>query len=76
MGSEATMGKATVIGGDVVVYQDKGGRVRLEVRLEGETVWLSLTQMAELFGRDKSVVSRPLRNVFVSGELRRQAVVA
>ena len=76
MGAEATTGKANVVGGDVVVYQEKGGRVRLEVRLEGETVWLSLTQMAELFGRDKSVVSRHLRNVFASGELRRRATVA
>jgi hypothetical protein len=76
MGSEATRGKATVTGGDVVVYQEKDGRVRLEVRLEGETVWLSLTQMAELFGRDKSVISRHLRSVFGSGELVRKAVVA
>lgn len=52
------------------------GRVRLEVRLEGETVWLSLTQMAELFGRDKSVISRHLWGVFESGELHRKAVVA
>jgi len=70
------MGKGTVTGGDVVVYQEKGGRVRLEVRLEGETVWLSLTQMAELFGRDKSVISRHLRSVFEGGELVRKAVVA
>ncbi len=70
------MGKGTVTGGDVVVYQEKGGRVRLEVRLEGETVWLSLTQMAELFGRDKSVISRHLRRVFRTGELKRTATVA
>ena len=70
------MGKGTVTGGDVVVYQEKGGRVRLEVRLEGETVWLSLTQMAELFGRDKSVISRHLRSVFDGGELVRREVVA
>jgi hypothetical protein len=42
MGSEGTMGKGAVIGGDVVVYEEKKGRVRLKVRLEGETVWLSL----------------------------------
>lgn len=76
MGAEGAMGKATITGGAVVVYSDKGGRVRLAVRLEGETVWLSLTQMAELFGRDKSVISRHLRAVFESGELRRKAVVA
>jgi len=76
MGSEGTMGKAAVIGGDVVVYEEKKGRVRLEVRLEGETVWLSLTQMAELFRRDKSVISRHLRNVFAAAELKRAATVA
>ena len=70
MGSEATKGKGAVTGGDVVVYEEKGGRVRLEVRLEGETVWLSLSQMAELFGRDKSVISRHLRGVFETGELQ------
>jgi len=46
------------------------------VKLKDETVWLSLAQMAELFGRDKSVVSRHLRNVFQTGELDRLAVVA
>jgi hypothetical protein len=62
--------------GEVLVYEDRDGRVRVDVRLEQETVWLSLTQMAELFGRDKSVISRHLRNVFQSGELERQATVA
>ena len=63
-------------GGEVVVYEAPGGDVRVEVRLERETVWLTLTQMAELFGRDKSVISRHLRNVFRSGELEREATVA
>jgi prophage maintenance system killer protein len=63
-------------GGEVVFYEAPDGRVRLDVRLERETVWLSLSQMAELFGRDKSVVSRHLRNVFSSGELERGAVAA
>jgi prophage maintenance system killer protein len=62
--------------GEVVVYEAPGGEVRVDVRLERETVWLSLTQMVELFGRDKSVVSRHLRKVFQSGELEREAVVA
>lgn len=62
--------------GEVVVYQEGRGRARLEVRLAGETVWLSLSQMAELFGRDKSVISRHLKGVFDSGELARKSVVA
>jgi len=63
-------------GGEVVVYETADGEVRIDVRLEQETVWLSLTQIAELFGRDKSVISRHLRNIFQSGELEREAVVA
>jgi len=63
-------------GGEVVVYEAPGGEVRVDVRLEHETVWLSLTQISALFGRDKSVISRHLRNVFRSGELEREAVVA
>jgi len=45
------------------------------VCLEREMVWLSLNQMAKLFGRDKSVISRHLRNVFVSKELDREALL-
>ncbi len=63
-------------GGDIVVYEAPDGSAQVEVRLEHETVWLSLNQMAELFGRDKSVISRHLRNVFRSGELEREATVA
>lgn len=63
-------------GGEVVVYEAPDGEVRFDVRLDRETVWLSLTQMAELFARDKSVVSPHLRNAFSAGELERAAVVA
>lgn len=63
-------------GSEILVYEDRDGRVWVDVRPDRETVWLSLTQMAELFGRDKSVISRHLRNVFQSGELERQATVA
>jgi hypothetical protein len=58
----------------IAIYQSESGAV--DVRLDGETVWLSLQQMADLFGRDKSVISRHLRNVFNDGELERPAVVA
>jgi len=61
---------------DVIIYQARDGKTRLEVQLDHETVWLSLNQMAELFQRDKSVISRHLRNVFQTGELSRSAVVA
>jgi death-on-curing family protein len=60
----------------VVFYRSSDGTVHLDVKLSHDTVWLSLTQMAALFERDKSVISRHVRNVFQSGELQREAVVA
>ncbi len=62
--------------GGFLLYRTEDGRSRLEVRLEAETVWLSLTQLAELFQRDKSVISRHLKNLFDEGELMRERVVA
>lgn len=61
---------------DLILYLTEDGRTRLQVRLEGETVWLSLNQMVELFQRDKSVISRHIKNVFEEGELVRDSVVA
>ncbi|MDX8407377.1 MAG: virulence protein RhuM/Fic/DOC family protein [Mariprofundaceae bacterium] len=61
---------------EILIYQTEDGSAVTEVRLEAETLWLSLNQMAELFGRDKSVISRHLRNVFKEGELTREATVA
>src|ERR1041385_5871335 len=63
-------------GGEVVLYAAPDGTVQLDVRLEKETVWLSLDQIAKLFRRDKSVISRHLRNVFSTRELDRASVVA
>lgn len=62
--------------GEIVLYRAADGGPALDVRLERESVWLSLNQLAELFERDKSVISRHLRNVFKEGELERGAVVA
>jgi prophage maintenance system killer protein/prophage antirepressor-like protein len=58
----------------IVIYE--GGEARVEVRVERESVWLSLQQLAELFGRDKSVISRHLKAIFASGELERGATAA
>ena len=63
-------------GGEFLFYQTEDGRTRLQVRVQEETVWLSLNQLAELFQRDKSVVSRHINNVFDEGELVRERVVA
>ena len=56
-------------GGEVVVYEAPGGEVRVDVRLERETVWLSQQQMADLFGRERSVVTKHIRNAYQEGEL-------
>jgi len=62
--------------GEIVIYQAKGGKTTLEVKLQQETVWLNLNQMTELFNRDKSVISRHIRNIFREGELSAHSVVA
>lgn len=61
---------------EIHIYQAEDGQTALEVQLAEETVWLSLNQLADLFGRDKSVISRHLSNIFHIGELAREAVVA
>lgn len=62
--------------GEIILYPREDGRPTIEVRLNGETVWLSLNQLAELLGRDKSTISRHIANVFAEGELERASVVA
>ncbi len=62
--------------GELLVYQTDDGQVKLDVRLENESLWLSLNQMASLFGVDKSGVSRHLKNIFETGDLVRDSVVA
>ena len=61
---------------DLILYLTEDGRTRLQVRLEGETVWLSLNQMVDLFQRDKSVISRHIKNLFTEGELSAESTVA
>jgi hypothetical protein len=61
---------------EFLLYQAEDGRTRVEVRFDGETAWLPLGQMAALFQRDKSLISRHIKNVFDEGELDRAAVVA
>jgi hypothetical protein len=62
--------------GEFILYQTEDGRTRIEVRMHDETVWLTLNQMAELFQIDKSGISRHLKNIFETGELRPEATVA
>ncbi|MBR5978651.1 MAG: virulence RhuM family protein [Verrucomicrobia bacterium] len=62
--------------GEILIYRTEDGQTKLDVKLENETIWLSLDQMAELFQRDKSTVSRHIKNVFQEGELDPSSVVA
>jgi len=62
--------------GQILLYQTPDGVSRIEVKLQGETVWLTLDQMAELFQRNKSTISRHIKNVFEEGELQKEVVVA
>lgn len=59
----------------VILFQDADGQVSLDVRLEADTLWLSQAQMAELFGRERSVITRHVGNVFREGELAEQSNV-
>ena len=62
--------------GEIVFYQTEDGITKLSVNLQDETVWLSLDQMAQLFQRDKSTISRHIKNIFEEGELSQDSVVA
>jgi len=62
--------------GNILLYQTEEGESKIEVRLSNDTVWLRLDQMAELFQRNKSTISRHIKNVFDSGELQFGSVVA
>ena len=62
--------------GELLLYQTEDGLTRVEAKMVNESVWLSLGQMADLFQRDKSVISRHISNIFEEGELSTGATVA
>lgn len=61
---------------EIIIYQTQDGNTKLDVRLEDETVWLSLDQMSKLFDRDKSTISRHIKNIYDEGELEKKSTVA
>ena len=61
---------------NMIIYTTEDGLTKIETTFDEDTVWLSIDQMAELFQRDKSTISRHIKNVFSEGELQRESVVA
>ncbi len=74
--SEKHKKKTLMNNNPIEIYQTADGQTQVEIRFEQETVWLSIQQMADIFVRDKSVISRHLKNIFIEGELVRDSVVA
>lgn len=62
--------------GEIVLFQTEDGQTKLEVQLQNETVWLTIDQMAELFQRNRSTISRHIKNAFEEGELDPNVVCA
>ena len=61
---------------NIIIYTTEDGLAKIETTFDEDTVWLSIDQMAELFQRDKSTISRHIKNIFTEGELQRKSVVA
>ena len=60
----------------IIIYTTEDGLVKIDTTFDSETVWLSIDQMAVLYQRDKSTISRHIKNVFEEGELIKDSVVA
>src|SRR5690606_26406459 len=61
--------------GDILIYQNQDGNIKIDVRLQEETVWLTQAQMAALFGKDKRTISEHISNIYNEGELEKNATV-
>jgi len=70
--NQANMGQKS----NIIIYATEDGLTKIETTFDEDTVWLSIDQMAELFQRDKSTISRHIKNVFSEGKLVRESVVA
>ena len=60
----------------IMIYQTEDGQTQIDVRLDNDMVWLTQAQMAELFQKDRTVITRHINNVFKEGELSREEVCA
>lgn len=59
---------------DMIIYTTEDGLTKVETTFDGDTVWLSIDQTAELFQRDRSVIGKHVRNIFKEGELEKESV--
>ena len=59
----------------ILIYTTEDGLTKIDTTFDGDTVWLSIDQMAELFQRDKSTISRHIKNIFAEGELERASEI-
>ena len=69
------MGTESEMNSQILIYQDTDGIIKINVRLEDETVWLTQEQMTALFGKAKSTISEHIKNIFAEGELDEKVVV-
>ena len=60
----------------ILIYTTEDGLTKIDTTFDGDTVWLSIDQMAELFQRDRSVIGKHVRNIFKEGELQKESVWA
>ena len=60
--------------GEILIYQNQEGNIKVDVRLEEETVWLTQDQMAQLFGKGRSTITEHIGNIFKEGELSEKVV--
>jgi hypothetical protein len=60
---------------EIVIYRTEDGRAKIDVRMGDQTVWLTQAQMAELFGRERSVITKHIRNIFAEGEVEEKSNV-
>lgn len=60
----------------ILIYKTEDGKVKIETHFENETVWLNIEQIAELFQKDRSVISKHIKNIFHEGELEEKLVCA
>ena len=57
--------------GEIIIYQSEDGKIRLDVRLENKTVWLTIDQIAELYGKSRSTVNEHILNAYDEGEIEK-----